>query len=55
MDRSLHMTDGVAKQAKTSSVQLKYVGWGKTTDWPLHWPHIYTLPLCVFAAEVCVE
>ena len=34
--RSLHITKGLAKQAKTSSVQEKCVRWGRTIDWPLH-------------------
>lgn len=55
MERSLHITDGVAKHAKTSSVQVKCVRWGSTIDWPLHWPHMYTWPLWVLAADVCVE
>lgn len=55
MERSLHITEGVAKQAKTSSVQVKCVRWGRTMDWPLHWPHMYTWPLWVLAADVCVE
>lgn len=55
MESSLHMTDGVAKQAKTSSVQEKCVRCGSTMDWPLHWPHMYTWPLWVLQADVCVE
>lgn len=55
MERSLHVTEGVAKHAKTSSVQVKCVRWGSTIDWPLHWPHMYTWPLWVLAADVCVE
>lgn len=55
MERSLHITEGVAKHAKTSSVQEKCVRWGSTIDWPLHWPHMYTWPLWLLAADVCVE
>ena len=55
MDSSLHITEGVAKQANTSSVVLKCVRWGRTMDWPRHWPHMNTWPLCVLAADVCVE
>lgn len=55
VERSLHITDGVAKHAKTSSVQVKCVRWGNTIDWPRHWPHMYTWPLWVFATDVCVE
>lgn len=55
IERSLHITEGVAKHAKTSSVQVKCVRWGNTIDWPLHWPHMYTWPLWVLAADVCVE
>ncbi len=55
MERSRHITEGVAKHAKTSSVQVKCVRWGSTIDWPLHWPHMYTWPLWVLAADVCVE
>lgn len=55
MERSRHMTEGVAKHPNTSSVQLKCVRWGITMHWPLHWPHMYTWPLWVLAAVVCVE
>ena len=55
MESSRHMTEGVEKQANTSSVQLKCVRWGRTTDWPRHWPHMNTWPLWVLAADVCVE
>lgn len=55
IERSLHITEGVAKHAKTSSVQVNCVGWGNTIDWPLHWPHMYTWPLWVLAADVCAE
>lgn len=50
--RRCHVTAGVAKQAKTSSVQLKCVTCGLVTTWPRHWPHISTCPLCVLAADV---
>lgn len=55
MESSRHITDGVAKQAKTSSVLLKCVRCGSTMGCPRHCPHIYTWPLWDFAAEVCVE
>lgn len=54
-DRRRHITAGVEKQANTSSVQEKWVMCGRTTDCPRHWPHIYTWPLCVLAAEVWAE
>ena len=46
------MTAGVAKQANTSSVVLKWVRWGLATAWLRHCPHIITWPLCVRAADV---
>lgn len=49
------MTAGVAKQANTSSVEEKCVRCGRVTDWPRHWPHMYTWPPCVLAADVCAE
>lgn len=55
MVSSRHMTEGVAKQAKTSSVLVKCVRCGSTMGCPRHCPHMYTWPLWVFAAEVCVE
>ena len=54
-DRRCHETAGVAKQANTSSVQEKWVRWGRVTDWPRHWPHMYTCPPWVLAADVWVE
>ncbi len=51
-ERRCHVTAGVAKQANTSSVLLKWVRWGLATAWPRHWPHIRTCPLWVFAADV---
>lgn len=52
IERRCHVTAGVAKQANTSSVLLKWVRWGLATAWPRHWPHIRTCPLWVLAAEV---
>lgn len=49
------MTEGVARQANTWSVQEKCVRWGSKMHWPLHWPHTNTWPLWVFAADVWVE
>ena len=54
-DRRRHVTAGVAKQANTSSVEEKWVRWGRVTDWPRHWPHMYTWPPCVLAADVWAE
>mgnify|MGYP007134268031 CR=1 FL=1 len=54
-DRRRHVTAGVAKQANTSSVEEKCVRCGRVTDWPRHWPHMYTWPPCVLAADVCAE
>lgn len=54
-DRRRQETAGVAKQANTSSVQEKCVRWGRITDWPRHWPHMYTCPPWVLAAEVWAE
>lgn len=51
-ERRRHVTDGVAKQPKTSSVLLKCVRWGLDTAWPRHWPHMKTWPLWVLAADV---
>lgn len=51
-ERRCHVTAGVAKQANTSSVPLKWVRWGLATAWPRHWPHIRTWPLWVLAADV---
>lgn len=51
-ERRCHVTAGVAKQANTSSVLLKWVRWGLATAWPRHWPHIRTCPLWVLAADV---
>lgn len=42
IDMRRHITDGVAKQAKTSSVLVRCVRCGRTMDWPRHWPHIKT-------------
>lgn len=52
IERRCHVTAGVAKQANTSSVLLKWVRWGLATAWPRHWPHIRTCPLWVLAADV---
>lgn len=52
IERRCHVTAGVAKQANTSSVLLKWVRWGMATAWPRHWPHIRTCPLWVLAADV---
>lgn len=51
-ERRCHVTAGVAKQANTSSVLLKWVMWGLATAWPRHWPHIRTCPLWALAADV---
>lgn len=51
-ERRCQVTAGVAKQANTSSVLLKWVTCGLATAWPRHWPHIRTCPLCVLAADV---
>lgn len=51
-ERRRHVTDGVAKQPKTSSVLLKWVRWGLATAWPRHWPHMKTWPFWVLAADV---
>lgn len=50
--RRCHVTAGVAKQANTSSVLLKWVRWGLATAWPRHCPHMRTCPLWVLAADV---
>lgn len=42
IDTRRHITDGVAKQANTSSVLVKWVRWGRDINWPRHWPHMYT-------------
>lgn len=42
MASSRHMTEGVAKQAKTSSVLVKCVRCGSTMGCPRHCPHMYT-------------
>ena len=54
-DSRRHVTAGVAKQANTSSVAEKCVRCGSVTDCPRHWPHMYTWPPCVLAADVCAE
>lgn len=51
-DMGFQVTAGQAKLANTSWMEWNDVSVGEVTDWPLHWPHMYTFDVCVAAAEM---